>query len=67
MSGIHRGHRGMYPVFCGGRLLAQEFPRVVASADVLCGSTDPGAAFEFAVDLLIGGLEKLLERKLAVQ
>jgi TetR/AcrR family transcriptional regulator, tetracycline repressor protein len=39
-----------------------EFPRVVASADVLCGSTDPDAAFEFAVELMIAGLEKLLER-----
>ncbi len=39
-----------------------EFPRVVASADVLCGRTDPDAAFEFAVELLLGGLEKLLER-----
>jgi len=51
-----------------GRLLAlppEEFPRVVASADVLCGSTDRDAAFEFAVDLLIGGLEKLLERRRA--
>ena len=38
----------------------QEFPRVVAAADVLCGSTDPDAAFEFAVELLIGGLETLL-------
>jgi TetR/AcrR family transcriptional regulator, tetracycline repressor protein len=49
-----------------GRLMAlprEEFPRVVASADVLCGSTDRDAAFEFAVDLLIGGLEKLLERR----
>jgi len=49
-----------------GRLLTlppEQFPRVVASADVLCGSTDPDAAFEFAVELLIGGLEKLLERE----
>jgi hypothetical protein len=61
----------MYPVFCGGRLPAQDspgsWPRRMSCADVLCGSTDPGAAFEFAVDLLIGGLEKLLERKLAAQ
>jgi len=49
-----------------GRLLMlppEQFPRVVASADVLCGSTEPDAAFEFAVELLIGGLEKLLERE----
>jgi TetR/AcrR family tetracycline transcriptional repressor len=48
-----------------GRLLAlpaEEFPRVVASADILCGPADAEAAFEFAVELLIGGLEKLLER-----
>ena len=40
----------------------QDFPRVVATADILCGSTDPDAAFEFAVDLLIGGLETLLAK-----
>jgi TetR/AcrR family tetracycline transcriptional repressor len=41
----------------------QDFPRVVATADILCGMTDPDAAFEFAIDLLIGGVETLLARR----
>ncbi len=40
----------------------REFPRVVASADYLCGPADPDAAFEFALELMIGGLETLLAR-----
>jgi AcrR family transcriptional regulator len=40
----------------------QEFPNVVESADELCGPADPDVAFEFTLDLLMGGLEKLLER-----
>jgi AcrR family transcriptional regulator len=38
-----------------------EFPHVVEAADQLCGAIDPDEAFEFALDLLIGGLEKLME------
>jgi len=40
----------------------QELPNVVESADALCGPADPDVAFEFTLDLLMGGLEKLLER-----
>lgn len=51
-----------------GRMLSlppTEFPRVVAAADVLCGRIDAEATFEFAIELIIGGLEKLLERSAA--
>ncbi len=39
----------------------ERFPHVIEAADYLCDRTDPEWAFEFALDLLIGGLEKLLE------
>ena len=38
----------------------REFPRVIGAVDVLCGAVDPDAAFEFALDLMSGGLERLL-------
>jgi AcrR family transcriptional regulator len=41
---------------------ASEFPNVIEAADYLCGRTEREAAFELALDLVIGGLERLLER-----
>jgi AcrR family transcriptional regulator len=42
-------------------LPASEFPNVMEAADYLCGGSEREAAFELALDLLIGGLERLLE------
>ena len=39
----------------------EDFPHVIEAADYLCEPSDPVWAFEMALDLLIGGLEKLLE------
>lgn len=39
----------------------RRFPHVMEAADYLCRRADPRAAFELALDLLIGGLEQLLE------
>lgn len=38
----------------------EEFPNLTEGADYLCGAVDPDEAFELALDLLIGGLERLL-------
>lgn len=43
-------------------LPADQFPRVIESAGIFCGDVDPEVAFEFALDLMIAGVEKLLER-----
>jgi AcrR family transcriptional regulator len=39
------------------------FPNVVEAAAYLCKHSDPDWAFEFALDVIIGGFEKLLERE----
>jgi AcrR family transcriptional regulator len=41
---------------------AAEFPNTIEAADYLCGVTERETAFELALDLVIGGLERLLER-----
>jgi len=49
-----------------GRLLAlphEQFPHTLDVVDQLCAAVDPGEAFEFSLDLLIAGLEQLLERR----
>jgi hypothetical protein len=43
-------------------LPAAEFPNVSESAEYLCAARDGEASFELALDLLTGGLERLLER-----
>lgn len=42
-------------------LPSAEFPDVTAAADWLCTEASPEWAFVVALDLLIGGLERLLE------
>ena len=42
-------------------LSPQEFPHVIAAADELTGAVDPDEAFEYALDLVIAGLEKQLD------
>ncbi len=44
-------------------LPAAEFPHVCEAEEWLCNAVDPEWAFEFTLDLIIGGLEKLLERR----
>lgn len=39
----------------------EQFSHVIEAVDHLCGPTDPDWAFALALDLMIGGLEKLLE------
>jgi len=43
----------------------EEFPNVVEAGEYLCGAADADESFELALDLLIGGLEKLLESSAA--
>lgn len=42
-------------------LPAERFPLVLSAADVLCGNFDPEEAFDLALDIMIAGVEKLLE------
>lgn len=37
-----------------------EFPNVLAAADYLCAVNGPQVSFELALDLMVGGLERLL-------
>jgi AcrR family transcriptional regulator len=43
-------------------LPSAQFPNLFESAEYLCGVRDGEASFELALELLIGGLERLLER-----
>ncbi|MGZ4358766.1 MAG: TetR/AcrR family transcriptional regulator C-terminal domain-containing protein [Gaiellaceae bacterium] len=40
-----------------------EFPHMLEAAPYFCKDSDPDWAFEFALDLMIGGLERLLEQR----
>jgi hypothetical protein len=42
-------------------LSPEDFPNIVDAAPYLCEESNPDRAFEFALDLIHGGLERLLE------
>ena len=39
-------------------LPGDHFPHVIQAADIICGAVDPDAAFEFALNLMIAGVEE---------